>query len=71
MATYQDIRSQVQTLTPDEQLCLLEELAGMLRNRMVTRSKQNIMALEGLGKEIWQGLDAQAYVEQERDSWNG
>jgi hypothetical protein len=37
MATYQEIRSQVQTLTPDEQLCLLEELAGMVRRRVVMK----------------------------------
>jgi hypothetical protein len=30
-----------------------------------------MMELEGLGKEIWQGLDAQEYVNQERASWNG
>jgi hypothetical protein len=68
MATYREIHSQVQTLTAEEQLCLLEELAGMLRYRISTKPKQDIMALEGLGKEIWQGLDAQAYVDQERDS---
>jgi hypothetical protein len=37
MATYQEIHSQVQTLTPDEQLCLLEELAGMVRRRMMLK----------------------------------
>jgi hypothetical protein len=37
MATYQEIRSQVQTLTPDEQLCLLEELAGIVRRRMIPK----------------------------------
>jgi hypothetical protein len=67
MATYQEIRSQVQTLTPDEQLCLLEELAEMVRGRMIAKPKQSIMALEGLGKEIWRGLDAQVYVDQERE----
>ncbi len=25
--------------------------------------------LRGLGKEIWQGVDAQQYVDAERDSW--
>ncbi|ELS04205.1 hypothetical protein Xen7305DRAFT_00039330 [Xenococcus sp. PCC 7305] len=29
------------------------------------------MELEGLGKDIWQGIDAQEYVDQERSSWNG
>ncbi|MBP0007147.1 MAG: hypothetical protein J7524_02860 [Roseofilum sp. Belize BBD 4] len=56
----------VQTLTPDEQLRLLEELAGMVRQRMLIQPKCNIMDLEGLGKDIWHGLDAQEYVNQER-----
>jgi hypothetical protein len=29
------------------------------------------MELEGLGKEAWQTIDAQEYINQERDSWNG
>ncbi len=71
MATYQDIRRQVENLTPDEQLRLLEELVAIVRRRMTPKPKPNIMELEGLGKEIWQGIDAQEYVNQERASWNG
>lgn len=69
MTTYQEIRRQVETLTPEEQLRLLEELAGMVRRRMLVKPKRSIMELEGLGKEIWNGLDAQEYVNQERASW--
>ena len=29
------------------------------------------MELEGLGQDIWQGIDAQEYVDRERQSWNG
>jgi hypothetical protein len=29
------------------------------------------MNLEGLGKEIWSEIDAQEYINRERDSWNG
>jgi hypothetical protein len=29
------------------------------------------MELCGLGKEIWEGIDAQEYVNNERASWNG
>ncbi len=71
MTTYQDIRRQVENLTPDEQLRLLEELAVMVRRRMIVKPKHSIMVLEGLGKEIWHGLDAQEYINQERASWNG
>jgi DNA-binding HxlR family transcriptional regulator len=71
MATYQDIRRQVENLTPNEQLRLLEELAVMVRHRMPVKPKRSILELEGLGKETWHRLDAQEYVNQERASWNG
>lgn len=71
MATYQDIRRQVENLTPNEQLRLLEELAAMVRRRMLVKPKRSIMELEGLGKETWHEFDAQEYVNQERASWNG
>ena len=71
MVTYQDIRRQVENLSPNEQLRLLEELAVIVRRRMLVNPKRSIMELEGLGKEIWHGLDAQEYVNQERASWNG
>lgn len=71
MTTYHEICRQVEELTPDEQLRLLEVLAAIVRRRMTENPKRSILELEGLGKEIWQGIDAQAYVEQERASWNG
>lgn len=71
MTTYQEIRRQVETLTPDEQLRLLEELAVIVRQRISVKPKRSIVELEGLGKETWQGLDAQEYVNQERATWNG
>lgn len=70
MTTYQDIRHQLENLTPDEQLHLLEELAVIVRRRMTPKQERNIMELEGLGKEIWQGIDAQECINQERSSWS-
>ena len=73
MSTYHEIRRQVESLTPDEQLRLLEELAGFIRQRttLTPKPKRSILELRGLGKEIWNGIDAQEYVNQERSSWNG
>jgi hypothetical protein len=70
MTSYQDIRRRVEELTPDEQIRLLEELAVLVHRRSSPRPR-SILELQGLGKEIWQGIDAQQYVDQERDSWNG
>ena len=33
--------------------------------------KVSVLELHGLGAEVWQGIDAQAYVDQERSSWIG
>ncbi len=71
MSTYKEVRRQVESLTVDEQLRLLEELAAIVRYRVIPKPKRSILELEGLGKEIWKGIDAQEYVNQERDSWNG
>jgi len=33
--------------------------------------EHRILELEGLGAEIWQGIDAQEYVSHLRDEWEG
>jgi hypothetical protein len=33
-------------------------------------AKRSILALEGLGAEIWQGIDAQTYVDALRAEWD-
>lgn len=30
----------------------------------------DLLELEGVGAEVWQGLDAKAYIDAERDSWD-
>ncbi len=68
---YREVLNQVQHLTPDEKFQLLKDLAAMLRYQSKARPKKHsIMELEGLGKEIWEGIDAQEYVNQERASWS-
>ena len=69
--TYHEVLDRVKRLSPDEQLRLLEELAAFLRRQMPTKPRRSILELQGLGKRLWQGIDAQAYVNQERDAWNG
>lgn len=49
----------------------MSELAEYLRARAASESRVSILELQGLGKEIWQGIDAQEYVDRERAAWNG
>jgi DNA-binding HxlR family transcriptional regulator len=71
MTSYREVRSQVDKLTLEEQLQLLEDLRIIVRRDSKNKSQRSIMKLEGMGKDIWQGIDAQKYVERERISWDG
>jgi len=68
---YYEVLSRIQRLTPADQLRLLEELAVLVRRQVTSRAQRSILELQGLGKEIWQDIDAQEYVDRERASWNG
>ena len=36
-----------------------------------SHKQHSIRELRGLGKEIWAGIDAQTYIREERNSWDG
>ena len=71
MITYEQVLDQVERLSPDDQLRLMERIAVALRQRMPDGKTRRITELKGLGKEVWQDIDVQKYVDEERDSWNG
>jgi hypothetical protein len=71
MTTYQEVRRQIESMTLDEQKRLMEELASIVNHRKTADPKPSILDLEGLGKDIWQGIDVQEYIDHERQSWNG
>ncbi|HEU5228682.1 MAG TPA: hypothetical protein VFU49_12780 [Ktedonobacteraceae bacterium] len=68
---YREVLNQIQHLTPDEQFQLLEDLVALVRRQTRTHPQHSIMELKGLGKDVWSGIDAQEYVNQERESWSG
>jgi len=70
---YEEALDRVQRLTPDEQLQLLQDLAAIVRQQINIKEEtlHSFLELEGLGKEVWKGIDAQKYIDQERDSWSG
>ncbi len=34
------------------------------------RQERSLLQIEGLGAELWQGVDAQAYVHELREEWD-
>jgi len=68
---YQDVLRRVQRLSRGEQLELMQHLAALVRRRAEPPAKHSILSLQGLGKRVWEGVDAQRYVAEERASWDG
>ena len=70
-AAYKIALESASALSHEEQLRLIQELTSLATAERPASRKRSILELRGLGKEIWQGIDAQEYVDSERDSWNG
>ncbi|MDQ3750859.1 MAG: hypothetical protein M3367_17850 [Acidobacteriota bacterium] len=62
----------IKPLSHDEQLKLLAKMAEELANDKKENEqpkKRSLLELEGLGAEIWEGIDAQEYVNELRNEW--
>ena len=49
---------------------LAKEIIQILTQATEEPTPLSILDLKGLGKELWRGLEAAAFVEQERRSWD-
>ena len=62
----------IKPLSNTEQIKLLAKIAEELANGeegTESNKKRSIMELHGLGGEIWEGIDAQEYVNELRNEW--
>jgi hypothetical protein len=70
-ASYKTALKMAVSLSTRERLRLIQELAVSADRKPSPAPPHSILELCGLGKEIWDGVDAQEYVRNERSSWNG
>lgn len=68
--SYEIAKRSVEALPPTEQLRLVSELAASLSAEPDSKPR-SLMDLEGLGREVWQGVDVEEYLRRERSSWDG
>lgn len=70
MQTVEEIYQQYIKPLPDrEKLRLIAKVSNDLAENETEKPKRSIMELHGLGKEIWEGIDAQEYVNELRNEW--
>ena len=64
----------IKSLLPMERLRLVKLITDDLVERStesMEKPKRSIMELHGLGKEIWEGVDPEKYVDELRKEWTG
>ena len=49
---------------------LSQEVTQILAEAVEGRKSYSILELQGLGKELWKGIDAAKHVAAERESWD-
>lgn len=71
MQTADEIYQQyIKPLPNSEKLRLIAKVSNDLAdNENEKPKKRSLLELEGLGKEIWEGIDAQEYVNELRNEW--
>ncbi len=64
-----EVLRQAKALTPNERKELLKSLHELVA-KDDQKPKRSLFELAGLGKEVWQGIDTDAYLNELRDEWD-
>jgi len=59
----------IQTRAKKERRSVAQEVIQILSQATARPASLSILELQGLGKEIWQGIKAGRYVDKERREW--
>ena len=64
-----EVLQQAKALSPSERKELIKSLLDLLAAD-AQGLKRRLSELRGLGKEIWQDVDANTYIDELRDEWD-
>lgn len=65
-----EIFEQTKTLTPQERKELMKLLIDSMDDPDIQSEEHSILELAGLGKELWEGIDPQEFINQLRSEWD-
>ncbi len=74
MSTYNEVLTQVQSLSSDEQLQLLAELAALVRQKVTSEHQDRLQEMPVISKDKWRGflpkrVDALEFQKSLRQEW--
>ena len=63
------IVNEIERLDYNDKINLLARIVNLLKKEEKSKQAFSVTRLKGLGKNVWQKMDANSYVSKERDSW--
>lgn len=60
----------VEKLSPEDKLQLIEHIAHELQHKSQAPPRLSWKDARGLGKEIWEGVDVDKYIDELRNEWD-
>ncbi|HLU10354.1 MAG TPA: hypothetical protein VK003_11845 [Oceanobacillus sp.] len=63
---YEELTQEIRQLSVEERKALI----SFIVDTFTETKDRSLLELEGLGAEIWEGIDAQEYVNQLRSEWD-
>ena len=67
--TVNAILQEILTLPVEDRKRLIGLIVDTLTEPASSEPERSILEFEGVGKELWEGVDAQEYVNRLRDEW--
>jgi uncharacterized protein (DUF488 family) len=69
---YSSLISKVKELSLHDQIRLLEQIASLVRHRTEDDTcVHSIFEMRGKNKQVWESIDVNKYINDERQSWDG
>lgn len=65
-----DLYEKLQRRAIEEHRSLAQEVTHLLQKLLEVPPSRSILELRGLGKDLWQGIDVDEYIERERAAWD-
>jgi len=64
------IINEIEKLDYNDKINLMSEIIKLLKREKKANKSVSVTQLKGLGKNIWQKTDTDAYMSSERESWD-
>ena len=63
------ILKQIDELNLTQKKNIIKHIHSSIKNKENIKNRRLLLELEGLGEDLWRGIDVEKYINTERNSW--